>query len=65
MAALEAHARADGRWLLLLDTETGGLGEPMYRHWGWTAYGVVVDHSAGPDGRLAATTFLSKRLAPG
>jgi GNAT superfamily N-acetyltransferase len=62
MAALEAQALADGRWLLLLDTETGSPAERLYRRLGWQELGVLPDHAARPDGRLAPTTYLFKDL---
>lgn len=62
MAALESQALQQGRWLLLLDTETGSLAETLYERWGWQRVGVVDEHAAVPDGELRATTFFSKRL---
>lgn len=62
MAALEAEALETGRWLLLLDTETGSPAETIYRSWGWQGVGVVDDYAATPDGALKPTTFLAKRL---
>lgn len=62
MDALEAEARRRGRWLLVLDTQTGSHAEAMYERWGWQRLGVLADHAAIPDGRLAPTTFLSRRL---
>lgn len=64
MTALEARASELGRTLLLLDTETGSLAEGAYRRWGWQRYGVVDGHAATPDGQLAPTTFMFKRLKP-
>jgi acetyltransferase len=65
MAALEAEARRLGRTLLLLDTQTGSVAESVYLRWGWEAFGTVPDHARLPDGRLADTTYMLKRLAPG
>jgi len=65
MAALESEARRRGRWLLLLDTETGSLAEQLYEKWGWQRLGVLADHAAVPDGELRPTTFFSKRLLSG
>ena len=62
MAHLEQQALADGRWLLLLDTETGSPAEALYVRLGWQRLGVLPDHAARPDGGLAPTTFLYKRL---
>ncbi len=63
MAALEAEAQRRGRWLLVLDTRTGSPAEAVYERWGWQRIGVVHDFAATPDGALAPTTFLTKRLA--
>jgi GNAT superfamily N-acetyltransferase len=62
MAATEERARADGRWLLLLDTVAGSAAEAMYRATGWTAFGVVPNHALLPDGTPAATTYFWKDL---
>lgn len=62
MAAAEARARADGRWLLILDTVTGSAADALYRSLGWNETGVVPDHSLLPDGRPWATTFFWKDL---
>ena len=62
MGELEREAASSGQVLLLLDTCTGSPAEQAYRGWGWTAYGIVEDHAALPDGRLAPTTFFTKRL---
>ena len=40
MAAAEAVARDDGRWLLVLDTVTGSPAEALYRSLGWHESGV-------------------------
>ena len=62
MAAVEERARADGRWLLLLDTVAGSAAEAMYRAAGWTAFGVVPNHALLPDGTPVATTYFWKDL---
>ena len=64
LATAEAAARASGRTLLLLDTETGSAGERLYRSCGWTEIGRVPGHSFRPDGRLAETTMFYKTLGP-
>ena len=43
MAAAEDRARADGRWLLVLDTVTGSAADVFYRSQGWVELGVVPD----------------------
>jgi len=65
MDALETAAVADGRWLLLLDTQTSSHAEGVYERWGWQRIGVVPDHAATPDGVLEPTTFFMKRLVGG
>ena len=62
MRTLEDLARAEGRWLLLLDTESGSDAERMYRRLGWTAFGVVPDHAMRVDGDLGQTTYFLKDL---
>jgi GNAT superfamily N-acetyltransferase len=65
MVALEDEARAMGRWLLVLDTVTGGAAEQLYGGPGWTRAGVVEDFALMPDGALCATTYFYKRLETG
>jgi GNAT superfamily N-acetyltransferase len=62
LAAAETAARASGRTLLMLDTETGSGGDLLYRSRGWIEVGRVPDHAFRPDGRLAATTIFYKQL---
>ena len=61
MTALEAEARARGRWLLTLDTATGDAAR-LYERLGWTASGPIPDYALNPDGSLTDTTFYWKRL---
>jgi GNAT superfamily N-acetyltransferase len=65
MAALEADALARGRWLLLLDTQTGSFAERLYEHWGWRRIGVLPDHATDPHGTPTASTFFAKDLRSG
>ena len=62
MDAVEARARADGRWLLILDTQTGTPAEAFYRASGWIELGTMPNHSYRTDGVLAPTTFFWKDL---
>ncbi len=62
LMAAEDAARATGRTLLLLDTETGSAGDRLYRSCGWTEAGRVPDHAFRPDGRLAETVMFYKVL---
>lgn len=62
MRALEDEARAMDRWLLVLDTVTGGAAERLYAGLGWTKIGVIEDFALTPDGALCATTVFSRNL---
>lgn len=62
LAALEDAARDRGHRLLVLDTETGSPAEAMYQRLGWRPVGTVPDYAARPDGRLAPTTIMYRRL---
>ena len=64
MAAIDDAARADGRWLLLLDTTTGSAADRMYRRLGWVAFGEVPNHALTADGALSDTTWFYKDLRP-
>jgi GNAT superfamily N-acetyltransferase len=65
MARVDDEARALGRTLLLLDTETGSRAERCYAGWGWEPVGVVDRYAAAPDGRLVPTTYMAKHLTGG
>lgn len=62
MAAVEARARADGRWLLILDTEAGSAADALYRSLGWQELGTMPNHAYRTDGVLAPTTYFWKDL---
>ncbi len=62
LAAAETAARAAGRTLLMLDTESGSAGDLLYRSCGWIEVGRVPGHAFTPDGRLAETTVFYKQL---
>jgi len=62
MRALEDEARAMGRWMLVLDTVTGGAAESLYAGLGWAKVGVIEDFALMPDGSLCATTVFSRKL---
>lgn len=64
LAAAEETARAAGRTLLLLDTETGSAGDRLYRSCGWIEAGRIPDHAFTADGRLSETTMFFKKLGP-
>ena len=62
MAAAEARAIADGRWLLILDTVSDSPADAFYRSLGWQAVGIIPNHAMTPDGVPAATTYFYKDL---
>jgi GNAT superfamily N-acetyltransferase len=62
MRAAEDRARAEGRWLLVLDTVTGSAADAFYRALGWQETGVVPNYALNPDGRPWAATFFWKDL---
>jgi len=58
MRQVEAEARALGRTLLILDTETGSDAEHLYSHLGWIKVGVIPDYAMRPDGSGLRPTSL-------
>lgn len=62
MHALEMEARAAGRTLLVLDTQTGEPAEGLYLALGYVRTGIVPGYARNPDGRLAPTSFMYKVL---
>jgi GNAT superfamily N-acetyltransferase len=62
MTAVEEAARAEGRWLLILDTQTGSDAEHLYRALGWTELGQMPNHSLLTDSTPSPTTFFWKDL---
>ena len=62
MEAAEAVARAEGRWLLILDTEAGSAADALYRAMGWQVLGTMPNHAYRSDGVLAPTTYFWKDL---
>ena len=62
MEAAESRARADGRWLLVLDTEAGTAAEALYRSMGWHVLGTMPNHAYKSNGALAPTTYFWKDL---
>lgn len=65
MRAVEAEARAEGRTLLVLDTEAGSLAETVYRRLGWSHAGEIPAFAASPDGELRTTALYFKLLKLG
>jgi len=63
MEAVEAEAKARGRWLLTLDTWSGSPAEKLYRSLGYRAAGRIPDFFLHPsNGSLQPTTYFYKRL---
>jgi GNAT superfamily N-acetyltransferase len=62
MSAAETTARAEGRWLLVLDTETGSGAEAFYRSTGWHEAGTIPDYALLTDGTLSPATWYWKDL---
>lgn len=62
LGALEAEALVRGRNVLVLDTESGSAAEQVYPALGYEVVGVIPEYAARTDGRLAATTVMTKRL---
>ncbi|MCQ4145018.1 GNAT family N-acetyltransferase [Vogesella sp. AC12] len=63
MQQAEAAAQADGRLLLVLDTDADSLAARLYPRWGWQHAGDIPGYAASPDGRLHATRYFYKQLA--
>lgn len=64
LSEAESFARADGRTLLVLDTETGSAAEEVYRRFGWTKAGEIPRYAASPDGHLRPSSFYYKLNEP-
>jgi GNAT superfamily N-acetyltransferase len=62
MAAAEAVARDEGRWLLILDTVPGSDADALYRAIGWTAAGTIPNFALLPNGAPGPTTYFWKDL---
>jgi GNAT superfamily N-acetyltransferase len=62
LATAEEEAAKAGTTLLMLDTETGGAAEALYRSAGWTRYGTVPGYATDPAGVLRECSFFYKRI---
>jgi GNAT superfamily N-acetyltransferase len=60
MQAVEQHAKAIGKTLLMLDTVTGGDAERLYQRMNWTRAAVIPNYAMFPDGRWCDTTIFWK-----
>jgi GNAT superfamily N-acetyltransferase len=62
LAALDDEAQAAGKWVLVLDTLTGGDAERLYARAGWQRVGEIPNFALMPDGALCSTTVFHKQL---
>ncbi|MEF3118968.1 GNAT family N-acetyltransferase [Streptomyces chrestomyceticus] len=62
LTTAEQFAARSGFRLLLLDTETAGPADHLYRRTGWTPYGTVPSYAADPGGELRDCTFFYKEV---
>ena len=62
LGAAEQTARACGKTLLVLDTNTGSDAERLYARNGWVRVGEIPGFSIQPRGGLRATTVFYKQL---
>lgn len=62
MTTVETIAKADGRWLLVLDTEAGTAADAAYRSFGWVPVGTIPGYALRTDGIPGAATFFYKDL---
>lgn len=63
MAVVEQAAKAHGRHLLVLDTESGKPAVQLYRSLGYQFGGSIPDYAYSPDGELNSTEYYYKLLA--
>jgi acetyltransferase len=62
MARLECAAVAQGRSLLVLQTQSGSQAEAVYAHLGWQRAGEIPEYGACAEGQLQGAAFYYKRL---
>ncbi|MFI5841972.1 GNAT family N-acetyltransferase [Catenuloplanes sp. NPDC051500] len=62
LVAAEEGARALGRTLLVLDTESGSVAEGLYARRGWTRVGEIPEFALTPAGERVATTIFRKHV---
>jgi ribosomal protein S18 acetylase RimI-like enzyme len=62
MLEVERLAPREARWLLVLDTVTGGPAENLYRGLGYTEVGSIPDFCRLPTGELVGTTVMFKQF---
>ncbi|HWT00299.1 MAG TPA: GNAT family N-acetyltransferase [Pyrinomonadaceae bacterium] len=62
LAAAEEAARAEGRTLLVLDTEQGSVAERLYEKCGYTRSGVIPQFALNAEGSLITTVVFYKLI---
>jgi GNAT superfamily N-acetyltransferase len=62
MAAAEDGARAEGRWMLILDTVTGSAAASLYESLGWVTVGTIPGYALDTEGVPEAATYYYKDL---
>ena len=62
MQAAEERARADGRWMLILDTVTGSPAAALYESLGWQTVGTIPAYALDTKGVPEAATYYFKDL---
>ena len=62
MAAAEERARAEGRWMLILDTVTGSAAAALYESLGWVTIGTIPAYALDVSGVPEAATYYYKDL---
>jgi GNAT superfamily N-acetyltransferase len=62
MTAAEDRARAEGRWMLVLDTVTGSPAASLYESLGWVTVGTIPGYALDTEGVPEAATYYYKDL---
>ena len=62
MRAAEDRARAEGRWMLILDTVTDSPAAALYESLGWRTVGTIPGYALNTDGVPEAATYYYKDL---
>jgi GNAT superfamily N-acetyltransferase len=62
MQAAEDQARAEGRWMLILDTVAGSAAASLYESMGWATVGTIPGYALDVHGVPEAATYYYKDL---
>ena len=62
MAAAEERARAEGRWMLILDTVAGSAAAALYESLGWVTVGTIPAYALNTAGEPEPATYYYKDL---